>query len=155
MACYYRTNCLLSANLKDNLQERSGEGNVEPVVNAAGALPGRPLSDRAAMPLPRFPEHTWEVMPSPGSRSTAHTGCRGAGLLPTGRTTLGCYSRFRAPCGIRLRLDLSWPHIFAWFPPAPRFHPGPLNPSHTAPESFSQITAQESLSQVLLLGNSS
>lgn len=39
MACYYRTNCLLSANLKDNLRERSGEGNAEPVVNAAGALP--------------------------------------------------------------------------------------------------------------------
>lgn len=100
MAYHYRTNWLLSANLKDNLQERTNEGNAEPVVNADGALPSPPVSDRAPMALlPPFLEHTWEVIRSPGSGCTANdTGCRGVVFLPTGRTTLGCYSRFRAPC---------------------------------------------------------
>lgn len=77
IAYYYRTNWLLSANLKDNLQERTNEGNAEPVVNAdgvrSGTTPLLPLvSDRAPCPYcPLF-------LNIPGKLSSP----LGAGALP-------------------------------------------------------------------------
>lgn len=115
IAYYYRTNWLLSANQKDNLPEKINEGNAKPAVNAVGALSSSPLSDRAPiLLLSPFPEHTWEVIPSPDT----NTGW-GVVFLLKGGTTLWCYSWFRASWEIRLRLNFSWPHIFASFPPLP------------------------------------
>lgn len=118
IAYYYRTNWVLSANQKDNLPERTNEGNAKPAVNAVGAMPSSPLSDQAPMLLlSPFPEHTWEVIPSPAN----NTGW-GVVFLPKGGTTLACYSGFRAPWGS----NFSWPHICAWFPPLPSRIPHPF-----------------------------
>lgn len=82
-------------------------------------------------------------MPFPWRLPALGEGTKSCALLYLGRTTLWYHSHSRAPCGIKLRLDLSWNYIFYGFL---SFFPISFTPESTPSVTCTKISTSNSVS---------